>query len=141
MKKLLADYQRHDNLPVIQVLIFIRESLAKYYQKVKGKKYDLVEILDLELDLRERCPLCGGKDCAGFIGYYTRVVIDEHGTYFKEFPIARYVCKGKGERSWSGHKTFSLLPYRKAHQPTKRKPKGRCGLAVWWSDWLSPAAM
>jgi len=106
---LLADYQRHDNLPIIQVLIFIRESLAEYYQKVKGKKYDLVEILDLELDLRERCPLCGGKDCAGFIGYYTRVVIDEHGTYFKGFPIARYVCKGK--RSRSGHKTFSLLPY------------------------------
>ena len=108
---MLADYQRCDNLPTIQVLIFIKESLAEYYQKVKGKKYDLVEILNLELDLRERCPLCGGKDCARFIGYYTRIVIDEHGTYFKEFPIARYICEGKGKRRQTGHKTFSLLPY------------------------------
>jgi len=50
-------------------------------------------------------------DCAIFIGYYTRVVIDEHGTYFKEFPIARYLCKGKGKKKWVKHKTFSLLPY------------------------------
>jgi hypothetical protein len=107
----LADYQRYDNLPTIQILIFIRERLAEYYQKVKGRSYDLVEILDLGLDLRNRCPLCGGVDCAIFIGYYPRAVIDENGTYFKEFPIARYLCQGKGTRGAEDDRTFSLLPY------------------------------
>jgi hypothetical protein len=70
-----------------------------------------MEVLDLGLDFRTCCPLCGRADCAIFIAYYTRVVIDEHGTYFKEFPIARYLCKAKGKRSPGEHRTFSLLPY------------------------------
>lgn len=36
--------------------------------------------------------------------------MDENGTYYKEFPIARYECHGKGKRKIS-HTTFSLLPY------------------------------
>lgn len=107
----MAGYQRYDNLPNIQILTFIRESLAEYYQKVKEKRYDLVEILDLSFDFKECCPLCGRADCALFIGYYTRGVIDEHGTYFKEFPIARYRCQSKGKRRAENHRTFSLLPY------------------------------
>lgn len=89
----------------------MKERLAEYFQKVKGKIYDLVEIIDLEADFRNCCPLCGGVDCVRFIGYYFRVVIDEHGTYFKAFPIARYLCRGKGKRSPGKHRTFSLLPY------------------------------
>jgi hypothetical protein len=92
------------NLPTIQILIYVKETLAQYYAKVKGKNYDLVEILDIGLDFRTRCPICGGEDCARFIEYYTRGVIDENGTYYKAFPIARYVCEAKG-------KTFSLLPH------------------------------
>jgi len=36
--------------------------------------------------------------------------VDEKGTYFKEFPIARYKCNEKGCPKVE-HKTFSLLPY------------------------------
>jgi hypothetical protein len=102
---------RYDNLPTIQILMFIWERLAEYYQKVKGKNCDPIEILDLELDVKKCCPLCGGADCAVFIGYYPRGVIDENGTYFKEFPVARFLCRGKGKRTPGMDRTFSLLPY------------------------------
>jgi len=70
--------------------------------------YDLVE---LPYDFTERCPLCGGHDCAKFIGYYYRGVIDEAGTYYKAFPVARFLCRRKGSTPVVRHKTFSLLPY------------------------------
>lgn len=57
------------------------------------------------------CPICHGEDCCRFHGYYYRQVIDEKGTYYKNFPIARYICRGKGEKSFR-HKTFSLFPYK-----------------------------
>jgi hypothetical protein len=49
--------------------------------------------------------------CARFIGYYTREIIDEHGVFYNAFPIARYICRGKGKGRGVDHKTFSLLPY------------------------------
>jgi hypothetical protein len=49
--------------------------------------------------------------CAQFIGYYYRGVIDEKGTYYKAFPIARYLCNAKGKALSVKHRTFSLLPY------------------------------
>lgn len=55
--------------------------------------------------------MCGAGDCAQFIGYYCRGVIDERGTYYKAFPIARYLCSGKGRALSVKHRTFSLLPY------------------------------
>lgn len=85
--------------------------MAEYYQKIKGKRYDPIEFLDLGLDFRNRCPICGGLDCALFIGYYTREVIDENGIHYNDFPIARYLCQGKGERAPEADATFSLLPY------------------------------
>lgn len=55
--------------------------------------------------------MCGASNCAQFIGYYYRRVIDERGTYYKAFPIARYLCNGKGKAVTVKHRTFSLLPY------------------------------
>ena len=55
--------------------------------------------------------MCGAKDCAQFIEYYYRGVIDEKGTYYKAFPIARYLCRRKGTTRTVTHRTFSLLPY------------------------------
>ncbi len=55
--------------------------------------------------------MCGAGDCAQFIGYYCRGVIDEKGTYYKAFPIARYLCASKGKALSVRHRTFSLLPY------------------------------
>ncbi len=54
--------------------------------------------------------MCGAENCAQFIGYYYREVIDEKGTYYKAFPIARYLCNRKGKALSVTHRTFSLLP-------------------------------
>jgi hypothetical protein len=55
--------------------------------------------------------LCGGSHCAKFIGYYHRPVFDENGTYYKAFPIARFLCRRKGDKPIVDHRTFSLLPH------------------------------
>ena len=92
---------------LIQILIKTRETLSKYYGKVKGSVLDLLLIIELEIDIMGHCPLCGGSNCPQFIGYYYRQVIDEEGRHYKDFPIARYKCTSTG-------KTFSLLPYQLA---------------------------
>lgn len=89
---------------------FIDYTLREYYSQVKGRTDNIYDLIDLSHDFTERCPLCGGDDCAEFIGYYYRGVIDEAGTYYKAFPIARFLCRGKGNPIVR-HKTFSLLPY------------------------------
>lgn len=86
------------------MIIYIKESLAQYYEKVKESYQDFLEILDLDIDFSGCCPICGGRDCPEFIGYYYRKAIDEEGTLFQDFPIARYLCR-------RDKKTFSLLPY------------------------------
>ncbi|MBC8179593.1 hypothetical protein H8E88_00575 [candidate division KSB1 bacterium] len=55
--------------------------------------------------------MCGGSHCAKFIGYYHRPVLDENGTYYKAFPIARFLCYRKGDKPIVNHRTFSLFPY------------------------------
>jgi hypothetical protein len=95
----------------IQLPVIIGYTLREYYSQVRGKDEDAIELLGLPNDFTHRCPLCGGRDCAQFIGYYYREVIDERGTYYKSFPIARYVCNRKGTALTAKHRTFSLLPY------------------------------
>lgn len=65
----------------------------------------------MDIAIKGRCPICGGVDCGLYIGYYFREVIGEDGRYYNAFPIARYVCRGKGTNKTINHKTFSLLPY------------------------------
>ena len=84
-------------------MLKLDDSLSSYYNQVKFGNYEFPRY-------SHWCPICGGKDCCRFIGYYFRQVIDEKGTYFKEFPIARYLCQEKGKRILDD-KTFSLLPY------------------------------
>ena len=108
---MLADYHRNGNLPTIQVLVATKYTLSEYYKKVKGKKRDIFLILDLPFDFYSICPICQGIDCAQFIGYYERPVIDENGTYYKAFPLARFLCNRKGSKPLINHKTFSLLPH------------------------------
>lgn len=95
----------------IQILTFIGYTLREYYSQVKGKDKDVIGLLGLSYDFTHRCPLCGARDCAQFIGYYYRTVIDEKGTYYKAFPVARYLCNRKGKAVTVKHRTFSLLPY------------------------------
>jgi hypothetical protein len=61
--------------------------------------------------LRRGVLCAGGRDCARFIGYCFRGVIDEKGTDYKAFPIARYRCNRKGTALTAKHRTFSLLPH------------------------------
>ncbi|MBD3793764.1 MAG: hypothetical protein IE889_06330 [Campylobacterales bacterium] len=95
----------------IQIAIIIEYTLRGYYSQVKGRNNDIIEILNLPYDFKYSCPLCGARDCAQFIGYYYREVIDEKGTYYKAMPIARYLCRRKGKALGVKHRTFSLLPY------------------------------
>lgn len=87
----------------MQIQINIEETLYEYYQKVKGKTENIYTILSLPVDIRSSCPICGGTDCVQFICYYTRIVIDEKGRCYTDFPIARFLCK-------STDRTCSLLP-------------------------------
>lgn len=95
----------------IQIVTVIEYPLREYYSQVRGRHEDVIEVLGLPYDFAQRCPLYGAKDCAQFIGYYCRGVIDEKGTYYKAFPIARYLCNSKGKVPIVKHRTFSLLPY------------------------------
>lgn len=95
----------------MQIPIYITETLSEYYEKVKGRNYDIFSILELPLDVYNNCPICGGADCAQFIEYYTRGVVDGNGRFYEDFPIARFLCSRKGTDIRIGHKTFSLLPF------------------------------
>lgn len=100
----MADYQKYDNLPIIQINTFIKETLSEYYEKVNGAIQEISLLIEINPNFIAHCPICGGKHSPQFIGYYYRHVIDEKGNYYKDFPIGRYKCRSRG-------KTFSLLPY------------------------------
>lgn len=56
------------------------------------------------------CPVCGGQNCPSYHGTYCREkVIDEKGTYYKNYRIVRFKCNKKCRKKTSC-KTFSLLP-------------------------------
>jgi hypothetical protein len=96
------------NLPTTQKIIYIQETLSEYYKKVNGKKNNIFHILDLadvEAEINNKCPICGSSECASFHKYYKRQVVDINGVYYKDFPIARFLCRNRKTL------TFSLLPY------------------------------
>ncbi len=99
------------NCQPIQIIIYIKDTLREYYEKVKHREGSFQDAIDIGFDIKERCPLCGGKNCAKFLGFYYKRVVDERGTYYKAFPIARFQCKRKGGCPIVKHRTFSLLPY------------------------------
>ena len=106
----MADHPKHRIICLIQINTYIQETLDQYYIKVKGQEAEPLKVLDTDIDFTIRCPICGAQGCALFIGYYYREVIGEDGRYYNRFPIARYVCRGKGKPKVKD-KTFSLLPY------------------------------
>lgn len=108
----MADYQKYGNLPTIQILIVSKYKLGQYYQKVKIKNENLLDLIDFySYPLRDSCPICRAPNCARFIGCYERAVIDEKGNYYKDFPVPRFLCQEKGKAKIVGHRTFSLLHY------------------------------
>jgi hypothetical protein len=109
----LAGYQTCGNLPTIQILITIDYTLRQFYKKVKRQQTEISELADVTNFFGTRCPLCGEADCARFLGYYYRQVIDQKGRYYPDFPVPRFRChrKGKEKLPTVNHKTFSLLHY------------------------------
>ena len=63
-------------------------------------------------DFSDKCPICGGVDCATFLGYYTRSAICPiTGFCVPDLAILRYLCHDKGDAKVCDHITFSLLPH------------------------------
>ncbi len=60
-------------------------------------------------DFRDRCPLCGGADCAVRHGLYYRPVVETDGSVIERFPIPRFRCRHRGRRQPEAA-TFSVLP-------------------------------
>lgn len=97
---------------VIQIPIVIGYTLSEYYSQVKnGEGRSICDVLPPAFDVTVRCPICGTAGCARFLEYYYRQVIDEYGTYYKAFPIARFECYRLGYAAPGAHRTFSLIPY------------------------------
>lgn len=103
VKKIIAEEYENVLFCNIQIQLKQDDSLSSYYNQVKNGNYEFPSYSN-------SCPICSGIECCKFHGKYFREVIDEHGTYFKEFPILRFICNGKGNKKCKG-KTFSLLPY------------------------------
>lgn len=97
----MAFYEKSCKIPIIQILTNFGLTLPKYYRKVKRGRIEFP-------DFKDYCPVCGKAECPKFLGFYYRRVVDEKGTYYESFPIARYRCR-KG-KSKGGDRTFSLLP-------------------------------
>lgn len=102
---------RCGNLPTIQILIFVNYTLRQFYQKVNSGRIEISELIEVVDSFANCCPLCHGSDCAQFLGYYYRQVVDEKGRYYRDFPVPRFVCQRKGKHPVVNHKTFSLLHY------------------------------
>jgi len=81
--------------------------LAQYYHGVKNDGIKFIR----RLFNSPVCPICGAYNCYIFLQFYPRPVFDEHGTFFKDFLIARFKCLRKGSDLIVQDKTFSLLPY------------------------------
>lgn len=94
------EYQK--KLP-IQIPYHIKVSLQEYYETFHTWVIP---------DYSNKCLICGGVDCATFLGYYTRTAICPiTGFCVLDLPILRYLCHNKGDARVCDHITFSMLPH------------------------------
>ena len=95
--------KEHQKKFPIQISYHIKVSLQEYYEN-----FDTWPIPDFS----NKCPICGGIDCATFLGYYTRIAICPlTGFSVPDLSVIRYLCHDKGEARVCDHITFSLLPH------------------------------
>lgn len=88
----------------IQIHYYFKEGLQDYYNKFYSGKIE-------KPDFSDKCPICGGRDCAGYHGYYLRTAICPGiGFNVTDFPVMRFKCKADGKSKKNNHVTFSLLP-------------------------------
>lgn len=94
--------KEHQKKSPIQIPYHIKVSLQEYYEDFDTR---------LIPDFSDKCPICGGIDCATFLGYYIRTAICPlTGFSVPDLPILRYLCHDKGNARVCDHITFSLLP-------------------------------
>lgn len=80
----------------------IKVSLQEYYENFEQWVIP---------DFSDKCILCGGANCAGYHGYYTRAATCPlTGFSVPDLPVLRFLCKDKGDQRKCDHVTFSLLP-------------------------------
>ena len=95
--------KEHQKKSPIQIPYHIKVSLQEYY-----KNFDTWIIPDFS----DKCPICGGVDCATFLGHYIRIAIcPMTGFSVPDLPVLRYLCHDKGNARVCDHITFSLLPH------------------------------
>ncbi|MCK4767112.1 MAG: hypothetical protein KAS28_01915 [Desulfobacula sp.] len=95
--------KEHQKKSPIQIPYHIKVSLQEYYEDF--------EIWPIP-DFSDKCLICGGVDCATFLGYYLRIAIcPVTGFWAPDLPILRYRCHDKGDVKVTDHITFSLLPH------------------------------
>lgn len=95
--------KEHQKKSPIQIPYHIKVSLQEYYEN-----FDTWLIPDFS----DKCPICGGIDCAAFLGCYIRIAICPlTGFWAPDLPILRYRCHEKGDVKVCDHITFSLLPH------------------------------
>lgn len=95
--------KEHQKKSPIQIPYHIKVSLQEYYED-----FDTWSIPDFS----DKCPICGGVDCATFLGYYIRIAIcPMTGFWAPDLPVLRYRCHDKGEARVCDHVAFSLLPH------------------------------
>jgi len=94
--------KEHQKKSPIQIPYHIKVSLQEYYEN-----FDTWSIPDFS----NKCPICGGIDCATFLGHYIRIAICPlTGFSVPDLPVLRYLCHDKGTARVCDHITFSLLP-------------------------------
>lgn len=101
-----------------------------YHTKVSLQEY--YENFDEWLipDFSDKCPICGGADCACFLGHYIRAAICPiTGFFVPDLPVLRFLCSRKGKTIVCDHITFSLLPL--VLVPYRRLSLKFMVLAVW----------
>ena len=87
----------------MQIPYHTKVSLQEYYENFFAHSIP---------DFSDKCPICGGADCATFLGYYIRAAICPiTGFSVLDLPVLRYLCHDKGDVRVCDHITFSLLPH------------------------------
>jgi len=95
--------KEHQKKSPIQIPYHIKVSLQEYYEN-----FDEWTIPDFS----DKCPICGGIDCATFLGHYIRIAICPLTDFsVTDLPVLRYLCHDKGNARVCDHITFSLLPH------------------------------
>ncbi len=86
----------------MQIPYHIKVHLQEYYEN-----FDDWSIPDFSC----KCPICGGANCACYLGYYIRTAICPiTGFSVPDLPVLRFLCSRKGTTIVCDHVTFSLLP-------------------------------